>query len=195
VRQFDVYKNDTGSVEAVKRGFSWPGLIWPIIWPYMVNLKPLFWGAAVFYAVLFQVPKFVPSATMGCVVVGALAAILVGVFGNQLRRSGLEGSGYRLVETVPSSSLKATLESLQPRARTPVERALMTYEDTERAVRDRFGPDSRMRIVRGEGMRIEVKNAAGEFECVGKGDSWRAAWDEALTASEKRSLSTAPSQT
>ena len=90
----------------VEEGFSWGGFVFGPIW----LLAWRAWNAgAVAVAVYVALAVFAPGWTL------LVAAVLVGLFGNDLRRMALEHRGYALVHVIAAADSDTALGRLLAR--------------------------------------------------------------------------------
>ncbi len=111
MKQYKLFKNPSGSVEAVKQGWSWPAFFFSFIWAMVKKM----WGIGV-------------GVLIGCFVVGLIIGLLFsdagsskvvdlfinllaiilniifGVKGNSWREKSLLSHGYELVGTVTAAN-------------------------------------------------------------------------------------------
>ena len=93
-----------GRAVFVREGFNWLAFFFAPFWALAEGL----WLAAVpliaALAVIIVVPTVLGLGPLLPVVLGLGYAVLAGMSGNDLRRAGLAGRGYRLVEVVAAPS-------------------------------------------------------------------------------------------
>lgn len=97
MKTYTIFVSPLGKTEPVKRGFSWPGFLFPGIW---LIIKRLWWplvgytfGTGLAYAladeaVIFSVPFLI------------FLSLLIGFDGNEMYEESLVNRGYELVNTV-----------------------------------------------------------------------------------------------
>jgi hypothetical protein len=114
IKTFKIYKHPVFGYQAVKVGFSWPGLFFSGIW---LLLKRLWWHALAFFLISF-VLSFVETGfeqqdnIAGMVLVLWLQIgmyIFVGVKGNEWNEANLRKRGFDLVDTVQAETPGAAI--------------------------------------------------------------------------------------
>ena len=125
MRTFEVFTSKTGPPVAVKRGFCWPGIFFPIIWPYVIGLKPLFWTVAILSPLFAQFARYGigPAIKLGddslniiTLTYFVLQSLALGFFGNGLLASSVREGGDLQSRTVRARSPKEAVASLEPPA-------------------------------------------------------------------------------
>ena len=107
MKQYKVYKHPSGSTEAVKQGWSWPGFFFDFIWAMVKKM----WGLGVGVLIGFFVLGFIIGAAGGgsggdalINVAAIIAKIIFGVNGNSWREKNLVSRGFELVDTVTAAN-------------------------------------------------------------------------------------------
>jgi hypothetical protein len=119
LRTFDLYVHDSRDPVAIKRGWSWPAFVWPVLWPAMIDLKPLFWTVSIVCALSVKLGSLGPSLIFGNYEVfpftftPVLIGVILGAIGNSLKRNRVEAVGYRRVDTVRASSMREALAGMK----------------------------------------------------------------------------------
>ncbi len=126
VTKYDVYQHPTEGFSAVKNGFSWPGCFFGIFWVLVKKLwkaaillflalivSKIFFGLFLVYsdsidiAFISNLAKFV--GILGDLITPVIIWIYIGFNGNKWIKSDLINHGYRLIETVESTSPHASI--------------------------------------------------------------------------------------
>jgi hypothetical protein len=114
IKTFKIYKHPVFGYQAVKVGFSWPGLFFSGIW---LLLKRLWWYALAFFLISF-VLSFMETGfeqqenIAGIVLVLWLQIgmyIFVGVKGNEWNEANLRKRGFDMVDTVQAETPHAAI--------------------------------------------------------------------------------------
>lgn len=114
INTFKVFKHPTLGYQAVKVGFSWPGLFFSGIWLLFKRL----WGYAFIFFMISVVLSFIEAgfekqkSLAGIVLVLWLEIgvyIFVGVKGNEWCVSNLQKRGFHLVETLHAETPDAAI--------------------------------------------------------------------------------------
>lgn len=114
MKTFNVFKHPVFGYEAVKIGFSWPGLLFTPIWAFVKKL----WLHATAAASVILALTFIQAAfDKHDVAIGSfLAALLqlcvsifVGVKGNEWREENLRSRGYESISTVQAPTPDAAV--------------------------------------------------------------------------------------
>tara|TARA_B110001454_G_scaffold152175_1_gene141567 strand:- start:347 stop:769 length:423 start_codon:yes stop_codon:yes gene_type:complete len=100
-KNFHIYKNPTGMVEAIKNGWSWPGFFNSSLWLIYKGMFILALKVFVFFAllVLFRIPEQIAA------LVSIGIGIYFGVNGNSLYRQFLEKQGYKFFLSVNADNI------------------------------------------------------------------------------------------
>jgi hypothetical protein len=117
MKSFDVYKHPTQGFEAVKQGFGWPAFFFTVIWAFLKKMWGI--GFAVFGVIIllsFVETVFSEEGSVGGVLMMTLAQlacyIVVGVKGNDWRRSNLVKRGFDKLSTVDAETPDAAIASV-----------------------------------------------------------------------------------
>ena len=100
-KNFHIYKNPIGMVEAIKNGWSWPGFFNSSLWLIYKGMFILALQVFVFFAmfVFFGIPEQIVA------VVSIGIGIYFGVNGNRLYRQFLEKQGYKFFLSVNADNI------------------------------------------------------------------------------------------
>jgi hypothetical protein len=114
MKTFDVYKHPTLGYQAVKQGFGWPALFFSVIWAFVKNMWGLgFAFLGVIIALAFVEKVLEQAGSKGGVLVMILAQlafyIIVGVKGNDWRRSNLQKRGFEKLCTIRAETPEAAI--------------------------------------------------------------------------------------
>ena len=109
---FNIYKYPSGAIEAVKKGWSWPGFFFGFVWAFVKGLNGV--GAAILIVgiVLGIVSIESKNADILLTLVGIVTWIWLGVQGNELRQNNLKKKGYKFVSTVNAETPEGAIASL-----------------------------------------------------------------------------------
>ncbi|SFM75498.1 DUF2628 domain-containing protein [Marinobacter zhejiangensis] len=120
MRTFRVYRHPNASVEAVKVGFSWPCLLFGLIWAAVKRL----WGVVGVVVGLIVLSMVIEEVTYsgGSYREGAIVTLVLDLAfwagwlifsfkANEFRESNLRSRGYQLVATVRAESPEAATGS------------------------------------------------------------------------------------
>jgi hypothetical protein len=112
MRRFDIYEDvDRDSIDAVKQGFSWPAFFFSWLWAFAKGL-PLH-GAALLavWALVLTGSRLFDGSTLEDALraVPLAAALWAGAFGNDWRRSSLEGGGAAKTGWIEASSARQAI--------------------------------------------------------------------------------------
>lgn len=116
MKQYKVFKHPSGTVEAVKQGWSWPAFFFNWIWA-MVKKQWLL-GSSVFicYALFIFLLMSSVSSEEELIAVSVLNQIVsliiivtFGIKGNSLREKNLVSRGYEYADTVTAANPEGAL--------------------------------------------------------------------------------------
>lgn len=122
MKTFDVYESKEGTLEAVKKGWSWPGFFFTWIWCFVKGLGGT--GLTILFIIFFDIwiydsysvnhsrsgwsPEPPSSPPLAFVIVSYLLPLLVafwlGFKGNRKRKNKLLEYGYKLKKTVKATN-------------------------------------------------------------------------------------------
>ncbi len=118
MKQFKVYKHEeSGALEAVKQGFSWPAFFFGLIWAIIKRL----WIVALILALISLVSSglmvtFVEQGMLNSqaadtflYLVNLGVALVLGTQGNVLREKALEQRGYQFKQRLDAANPEAAL--------------------------------------------------------------------------------------
>jgi hypothetical protein len=94
IQVYDIYEHPIGTIEAVKKGWSWPAFFFIWIWALVKKMYVL--GTVVCITQIFF--SFVPGPIGWVISIGFL--ITFGLGGNDARRTSLRKRGFELIDTV-----------------------------------------------------------------------------------------------
>lgn len=104
MKQYKIYRNDEGEIEAVKRGWSWPAFFFTWMWALF---KRLWLVAGVTLA------AFIPVALLfsDFAALANLASLFIfGLYGNAWREKNLAGRGFQHVGDISAAKPAAAIE-------------------------------------------------------------------------------------
>lgn len=108
MKQYKVYKNPMGSVEAVKLGWSWPALFFGAIWALIKKLWLVFFGIFIYSIAIVVIVNIInknADLTNLLINIGNVAiSVFLGLNGNSLREKNLISRGFKQVGGVVNAS-------------------------------------------------------------------------------------------
>jgi len=109
MKQFKIFVNSGGEIEAVKIGWSWPAFFFNIIWALLKKMYLLGIGAIVAFFVLGFVGGLFDQITQQAFdviirIANFVLAIIFGANGNKWRESNLQKRGFDLKDTVSAKT-------------------------------------------------------------------------------------------
>ena len=110
MKRYKIYKSPLGMIEAVKKGWSWPGFLFTLIW---LLVKKLYVTAGIVWSIAIVI-GFVELETGGTVFSSFFSAsigLIVGLKGNQLRIKNLIDRGFIFKTTVSAKTPEGALAS------------------------------------------------------------------------------------
>jgi hypothetical protein len=93
-KTYDIYEHPIGTIEAVKKGWSWPAFFFTWIWALSKKMY-LFGGLA---AIATVIPGFIPG--LGGWFYFIFFTFFFGLIGNDTRRTNLRKRGFELIATL-----------------------------------------------------------------------------------------------
>ncbi len=123
MKSYRIFKHPAGHIEAVKQGWSWPGLFFTFIWAF---IKRLWAVGGVVLAVAFVVGAMLDSlvspetANVISNVLGVVISLLIGLRGNIWRENNLLSRGYEHVDSLVAENPESAIaEYLKPMEQAP----------------------------------------------------------------------------
>ncbi|MBE3102285.1 MAG: DUF2628 domain-containing protein [Firmicutes bacterium] len=111
MKQYKVFKNPSGSIEAVKQGWSWPAFFFSFIWAMVKKMWRIGVGVLIGCLVVGFIIGLIfsdaGSAKAGDLLINIFAIILniiFGVNGNSWREKNLLSRGFEQVGTVTAAN-------------------------------------------------------------------------------------------
>lgn len=123
MKQYKIFRNASGQVEAVKQGWSWPAFFFSVIWAIAKRL----WIIAIWAILIVMAIGTFLSLNVGYEysyeitnIISLLVYVVFGVYGNRWREKHLLTRGFKHVETLTAANpagavalyLKATSEAV-----------------------------------------------------------------------------------
>jgi len=115
IKSFKVFKHPAFGYQAVKEGFSWPGLFFSGIWLLLKRL----WGQALIFLSITLLLSFLEAGFERNENIGGMVLVLwleigiyifVGVKGNDWYAANLQKRGFEFVDTVQAESPGAAIK-------------------------------------------------------------------------------------
>jgi len=106
MRQYSILQNETGTIKAIKQGFTWPGWIFTWMW-FLV--KKLYIHAIGFLVLNILVGLFTSGYDWGYLVGQFLIMEIVGFKGNKFLEDKLMENGFDYVDTVSAKNTKTAI--------------------------------------------------------------------------------------
>lgn len=105
--QYRIFKHPAGKIEAVKQGWSWPGMFFTFIWAFVKSLWQL--GTVVLVLALLAgvvLDALLDEQTVDILsnVIGIIIALLFGLRGNIWRENHLLSRGFEHVDTIAAGN-------------------------------------------------------------------------------------------
>jgi len=125
MQRYRIFRHPAGGIEAVKQGWSWPGLFFTVLWAFAKRLWSLggialglfFVLALVLESVLALEPDTLENISR---VIGLAVSLLFGLRGNIWRENNLLNRGYAHVQTVSANNPESAIaQFLQGRTSNP----------------------------------------------------------------------------
>jgi hypothetical protein len=109
---FNIYKSHSGAIEAVKKGWSWPGFFFGFIWAFAKGLNGI--GAAILIGAFVLGIMRTESQTADTLLKlgGIVTWIWLGAQGNELRENNLKKKGYAVISTVTADTPEGAIASM-----------------------------------------------------------------------------------
>lgn len=112
MKQFKIFLNASGQVEAVKQGWSWPAFFFSVIWAITKRL----WIIAIWAILIVMAIGTFLSLNIGYKysyeitnIISLLVYVVFGVYGNRWREKHLLTRGFKHVETLTAANPAAAV--------------------------------------------------------------------------------------
>jgi Protein of unknown function (DUF2628) len=112
MKQYKVFKHPSGTMEAVKQGWSWPAFGFIFIWAMVKKMWGLGAGSLIGMLVVSFFVGFAGGGVAGDLLVNIvviIVGILFGIKGNSWREMNLVARGYEQVDTVTAANSEGAL--------------------------------------------------------------------------------------
>lgn len=112
MNQYRIFKHPSGATEAVKQGWSWPAFSFGFIWALSKRMWSLGFGVML---TLFLIGNIIGAiqteeeSDISFKLIGLIASILFGIYGNPWRERNLASRGFEAKQTVSAASPKAAV--------------------------------------------------------------------------------------
>ncbi|MGL5500736.1 MAG: DUF2628 domain-containing protein [Plesiomonas shigelloides] len=107
MKQYKIFRNASGQVEAVKQGWSWPAFFFSVIWAIAKRL----WIIAIWAILIVMAIGTFLSLNVGYEysyeitnIISLLVYVVFGVYGNRWREKHLLTRGFKHVETLTAAN-------------------------------------------------------------------------------------------
>lgn len=112
MKTYNMYSHPIYGMEAVKRGWSWPGFLFGIIWAlckkmWMIGFGT--WGILFITLVATEWYSGQPAAELLTGMGGIIVSVWYGCEGNKMREVNLLNRNYKYTETIQSHNIEAAL--------------------------------------------------------------------------------------
>lgn len=123
MKQYNVFRHPSGTTEAVKQGWSWPGFFFNIIWAMVKKMWGLGAGVLIGFVVLNLIVGMAGGGSGGGALISVISIItniIFGENGNSWFEKNLATRGFEQVDTVTAANpegaialyLKGTIANL-----------------------------------------------------------------------------------
>jgi len=112
MRQFKIYQHPSGTIEAVKQGWSWPAFFFGFVWAMAKKMWKLSIGVVLAILVIGFITGIAATEEMGEAIMNGLgmtANLMFGVHGNSWREESLTARGFAVKKTVNAASPAAAI--------------------------------------------------------------------------------------
>jgi hypothetical protein len=107
MNQYKIFKHPSGTTNAVKQGWSWPGFFFTFIWAIVKKMWGLGVGVLIGFFVLGIIIGMAGGNSDGDALINIItisASIIFGVSGNSWREKNLLSRGFEQVDTVTAAN-------------------------------------------------------------------------------------------
>lgn len=112
MKRFKIFKHPTGTIEAVKQGWSWPAFFFGFVWAMMKKMWTLSIGVVLAILIIGFITGVAASEEMGEAIINGLgmtANLMFGVHGNSWREESLISRGFMVQKTISAASSRAAV--------------------------------------------------------------------------------------
>ena len=108
MKRYKIYKSPLGMIEAVKKGWSWPGFFFSLIW---LLVKKIYVTAGIiwFIAIVIVLIEVETGGTVLSTFYNLSIGVIVGLGGNQWRIKNLVSRGFIFKTTVRAKTPEGAL--------------------------------------------------------------------------------------
>lgn len=107
MKQYKIFRNASGQVEAVKQGWSWPAFFFSVIWAIAKRL----WIIAIWAILIVMAIGTFLSLNVGYEysyeitnIISLLVYVVFGVYGNRWREKHLLTHGFKHIDTLTAAN-------------------------------------------------------------------------------------------
>jgi hypothetical protein len=105
MKTYEIYTSPIGGIEAVKKGWSWPGFFFSWIWAFVKKLHGL--GAGILIVGLILHIASPPLGLVFDIIIG----IWLGSSGNDMRAANLKKRGFKFADFISAQSPEGAMAS------------------------------------------------------------------------------------
>jgi len=104
IKNYEIYTSPVGGIEAVKKGWSWPGFFFTWIWAFVKKLHGLGAGVLIVGVLLNIVSPFGLGLVYDIIII-----IWLGSSGNTMRATNLKRRGYQFAHMISAQTAEAAI--------------------------------------------------------------------------------------
>jgi hypothetical protein len=118
MKTYRIFVNPQGTSEAVKKGWSWPGFFFNIIWALVKKMWVL-GGVLLFVSIGLGFIEGTIEVSYGkeaasginalASILNLVVAVIFGVYGNKWREKNLQSRGYKYQDTIAAQNPEAAI--------------------------------------------------------------------------------------
>lgn len=128
MKTYEIYTSPVGGIEAVKKGWSWPGFFFTLIWVFVKKLHGLGAGVLIIGVLLTSVSPFGLGLVFDIIV-----SLWLGSSGNAMRVANLKKRGYQVANMISEQTDEAAIalyiqqNSSQKQVSPPIEASNLSH--------------------------------------------------------------------
>ncbi len=109
---YSIYKNEEGTIKAVKQGFTWAGWLYGWFWCFF---KKMYLHGIVFFIINFIIVVFFVRGNNWGILLQFLLMEWIGFNGNKYLREKLSQSGFEYVDDILANNSKSAISIFMER--------------------------------------------------------------------------------
>jgi hypothetical protein len=102
MKQYKVFKHPSGTIQAVKQGWSWPAFLFSFVWAVVKKMWAI--GIGLFILSLIFISLVGRGSDLLINGMSIVVSVIFGIYGNSWREKNLESRGYKMKDTITAAN-------------------------------------------------------------------------------------------